>query len=163
VSEVSDIGAVRSTDTQVLLLPQRNPAAGLELPALVNRVLLAIAASLALIAATPAPRATHPPKVPRLAADAPPRIIALTMSSNVVHAGDSVRGSAITSSNVTSVEVHVAAFGASMRKVGVGHFTLDYTMASFIPFFFYGTYTVHVIARNSRGDMTTRDVALTIQ
>ncbi len=107
-------------------------------------------------------RPTAPPTVQRLPPNAPPRIDAVSVSATVVHPGDELHGSAVTSSNVASVEVRIGNFSIPLTKVGVGHFTLDYTVAN-VPFFLYGTYQAVVIARNARGDEATRDLAITIE
>jgi hypothetical protein len=71
-------------------------------------------------------------------------------------------GKVLTSSNVASVEVRVASFGVGLKKIGVGRFTLAYRLG-YVPFFARGTYSMHIIARNTRGDAVDRTLPLTIQ
>lgn len=93
--------------------------------------------------------------------DAPPQIVDVEMNTNNVGSGDTLWGKVLTSSNVASVEVRIANIGVGLNKVGVGRFTLAYRLGS-IPFFAHGTYPMHVIARNSRGDKVERTLPLTI-
>ncbi len=80
----------------------------------------------------------------------------------LVHPGQRVTGHVTTTSNVASVEVRIATYSIVMQKTGVGTFTIDYSVAN-VPFFFRGTYAMHVIARNTAGDRDERTVELTIQ
>lgn len=48
-----------------------------------------------------------------------------------------------------------------MRKVGTGHFALTYTVPN-LPFFLHRTFTIDVIARNTRGDATSTQVPITV-
>jgi hypothetical protein len=76
--------------------------------------------------------------------------------------GELASGTVLTSSNVAAVQVRVANFGLSMQKTGVGRFETSYRVPS-LPFMFRGSYTLHVIAINSRGDATERDIGITIR
>jgi hypothetical protein len=71
-------------------------------------------------------------------------------------------GKVLTSSNVASVEVRVATYGVGLKKVGVGRFLLAYRLG-YVPFFVRGTYPMHIIARNTRGDAVDRTLSLTVQ
>jgi len=93
--------------------------------------------------------------------DAPPQIVDVEMNSTDVGSGDTLWGKVLTSSNVASVEVRVANIGVGLNKVGVGRFTLAYRLGD-IPPFAHGTYPMHIIARNTRGDKTERTLPLTI-
>ncbi|HEU5479389.1 MAG TPA: hypothetical protein VFU90_06125 [Candidatus Tumulicola sp.] len=114
-------------------------------------------------AASAAPTATPQPEssVPLLPPNAPPRIVAVDISETTVHSGDTVSGMVITSSNVASVEVRVATYGMSLAKIGVGRFSLEYTVGS-LPFFVHGTYQMRIIARNTRGDATQTTLPITV-
>jgi hypothetical protein len=57
--------------------------------------------------------------------------------------------------------VRVANIGVGLNKVGVGRFTLAYRLGT-IPIFAHGTYPMHIIARNTRGDKVERTLPLTI-
>ncbi len=92
---------------------------------------------------------------------APPRIFNVDIASRV-HSGQRVTGHVTTSSNVASVEVRIATYSVVMQKTGVGAFAIDYSIAD-IPFFLRGTYTMHVIARNTAGDRDERTIPLTIE
>ncbi|HZY98798.1 MAG TPA: hypothetical protein VFE36_04425 [Candidatus Baltobacteraceae bacterium] len=121
--------------------------------------------------ASPAPAATASPAaspiprkrivVPMRAPDAPPQIVDVEINSTNVGSGDTLWGKVLTSSNVASVEVRVADIGVGLNKVGVGRFMLAYRLGS-IPLFARGTYPMHIIARNTRGDKAERTLPLTI-
>jgi hypothetical protein len=103
------------------------------------------------------------PPIPLEAPNASPRIIDIIMPTYTVRGGESVTGDVIASSNVASVEVRVANFAKSMDKIAPGVFTVTITVPR-LPFFLrHRTYTLHVIARNARGDGVTRDVAVTVR
>ena len=103
-----------------------------------------------------------PTKIPRLPPDAPPHILSIVVDKSTVSSGDRVSGTVLTTSNVASVEVRVAGYGVSLNKVGVGRFSLVYTLGN-LPFFVRGTYAMQVIARNSRGDATQRSVPIVVR
>jgi hypothetical protein len=115
--------------------------------------------------ATPLPRSTPRPvakPTPVLRSpSAAPRIFNVDIASRV-HSGQRVTGHVTTSSNVASVEVRIATYSIVMQKTGVGAFAIDYSIAN-VPFFFRGTYTMHVIARNTAGDRDERTIPLTIE
>ncbi|HEY6327252.1 MAG TPA: hypothetical protein VIW73_12145 [Candidatus Cybelea sp.] len=107
-----------------------------------------------------APRLAKP--VPRVATDAPPQILAISISETTVRPGDRVSGSVITSSNVASVEARIGGYAMPLAKLGVGRFALTYTVAP-LPWFVRGNFTLQVIARNTRGDAATRAIPLTVR
>lgn len=76
--------------------------------------------------------------------------------------GDRVYGTVLTSSNVASVEARVAGYGITLNKVGVGRFSLAYTLGN-LPFFVRGTYAMQIIARNARGDQTQQSLPITVR
>ncbi|MGR4066123.1 MAG: hypothetical protein ACLQPV_11855 [Vulcanimicrobiaceae bacterium] len=80
----------------------------------------------------------------------------------VLTGGEMASGTVLTSSNVAAVQVRVGNFGVSMQKTGVGRFEVSYRVPT-LPFMLRGAYTLHVIASNSRGDTTERDLGITIQ
>ena len=111
----------------------------------------------------PSPAVTPTPvQVLILPPDAPPQILAMTISSNVVDAGGTLTGSLVASSNVASVEVRVATYGYNMVKVAPGEFTLSVTVPN-VPKMFRGTYDLIAIARNTRGDAVQQKTSLTIR
>jgi hypothetical protein len=93
---------------------------------------------------------------------APPRILAMSLSTPVAHGGDVVSGFVETSSNVASVEARIAGYSSVMRKIGVGKFVLSYKVPN-LPFFLHRTYTIQVIARNTRGESVTSSLPITIR
>lgn len=113
-------------------------------------------------AATPVAAKSAVP-APRLSPDRPPEIVAVNLSSKTVHPGDVVSGTVETSSNVASVEAHLATYAIPMQKVGVGKFVLSYRVPD-IPFFFRGkTYAIDILAHNTRGDTARASVPVTVQ
>lgn len=114
-----------------------------------------------MVAATLAPHAVSVKPVLE-APDAPPRILAMSISTPVAHGGDVVSGTVETSSNVASVEARIAGYSSTMQKVGVGRFALTYRVPN-LPFFLHRTYTIEVIARNTRGDAVRSSVPITVR
>jgi len=101
--------------------------------------------------------------VPRLSPDSRPKILAVNISSQEVHPGDVVHGTVVTSSNVASVEAHLATYQIPMRKIGVGKFALTYQVPD-VPFFFRGrSYPIDIIAHNPRGDTVTTSVPVMVR
>lgn len=94
--------------------------------------------------------------------NAPPRILALSLSTPVAHGGQIVSGTVETSSNVASVEARIGGYSSNMQKVGVGKFTMSYRVPN-LPFFLHRTYSVEIIARNTRGDAVRSFVPITIR
>lgn len=102
------------------------------------------------------------PTVPRLAPNAAPRILSIAVDKTTVSSGDHVSGTVLTSSNVASVEVRIGGYGATLNKVGVGRFSLAYTVGN-LPFFVHGTFQMQVIARNARGDVTRTSLPIEVR
>lgn len=76
--------------------------------------------------------------------------------------GQLVTGSVVASSNVASVEARVSTYSMPLTKVGVGCFMLSGSVPR-LPFFLRNrTYTVYIIARNTRGDAVTQTLRVTI-
>jgi len=111
--------------------------------------------------ATLAPTAVLPP-VLREPTDAPPRILAMSLSSPVAHGGDVVSGIVETSSNVASVEARIGGYATSMQKVGTGRFQLSYRVPN-LPFFLHRTYMIQVIARNTKGQEVSSALPITVR
>ena len=103
-----------------------------------------------------------PSGVEAAAPQAPPRILSIDFDPHVVHPGQTISGTVLTTSNVASVEVRIAGYGATMSKDGPGQFSLRYTIGQ-LPFFLYRTYTMTIVARNTRGDAATQSVPITIR
>lgn len=118
---------------------------------------LAVQTSVPVLQSPPAGSA------PRLAAEEPPKIIAVAISNQTVSAGDVVNGHVETTSNVASVEASVAGYVAPLEKTGVGRFTLAYRVPH-LPFFLrHRTYSITVTAHNVRGETAQTSVPITIQ
>jgi hypothetical protein len=94
--------------------------------------------------------------------NAPPQIVSLALSSNVVKSGGMLSGSVIASSNVASVEVRVVIYSFNMTKIAPGEFALTARIPR-IPKIWRKTYELVVIARNTRGDETRRSTPITIR
>lgn len=115
--------------------------------------------------ALPSPVVTPPKlavKVPRLPPDAAPQILAVAVSETTVHPGDTVSGRVVTTSNVASVQARIGGYAMSLAKTGVGRFALTYKVAP-LPWFIRGTFTMRVIAKNTRGDSVERTIPLTVR
>jgi hypothetical protein len=97
-----------------------------------------------------------------VAPDAAPRILAVNVSETTVHSGDKVSGSVFTTSNVASVEARVGTYSMNLNRVGVGRFALTYTVAP-LPWFIHGTFTMFVIAKNTRGAIAQRTIPLSVR
>jgi len=110
---------------------------------------------------SPVPLQSPLPLVTR-SPDAPPEIIAVTISSPVVSGGQMVTGVVQTSSNVASVEARIAGYSSSLTKVGVGRFALSYRVPN-LPFFLHRTYAIVVIAHNARGQAVSSSLPITIR
>lgn len=130
-----------------------------------------VSASSPLTSPSPSPGATATPlatpprltnKVPRVPPDAAPRILAVAVSQTVVHPGDTVSGSVVTTSNVASVQARIGGYAVNLSKIGVGRFALTYTVGP-LPWFVRGNFSMQVIARNTRGDSVERTIPLTVR
>lgn len=95
-------------------------------------------------------------------ANAPPRILSMSLSTPVAHGGETVSGTVETSSNVASVEARIGGFAQTMQKVGVGKFEMSYVVPH-LPFFLHRTWMIQVIARNTRGDAVSSAIPITIK
>jgi hypothetical protein len=147
----------RSAAGKAGVVPARStaPAAGLPSPSSASRT----------TTAPPSPVATPPRlavKVPRLPPDAAPQILAVAVSETTVQPGDTVSGRVVTTSNVASVQARIGGYAMTLAKTGVGRFALTYKVAP-LPWFIRGTFTMRVIAKNTRGDAVERTIPLTVR
>ncbi len=95
--------------------------------------------------------------------DASPRIIDVYLPSSVGVGGQTVTGHVIASSNTASVEVRVAGYARSMEKIGPGEFTITVTVPR-LPFFLrHRTYTLEIVAYNTRGDAVSQALPITVR
>lgn len=107
--------------------------------------------------------AYSPPPPPVIVSErAAPQIISLSISTPVVHSGETVSGKVETSTNVASVEARIGGYSSNLRKTGAGRFSLDYRVP-YVPFFMKRTYTVLLIARNTRGDAVSTSFPITVR
>jgi hypothetical protein len=134
----------------------------------------AVKATLAPARATPSPAASTPSPTPSptlsptpapvvtLPPNAPPRIVAVHLSAQTVHGGDTISGTVETTSNVASLEARIATFSISVPKIGVGRFALNYQVPN-VPFFLHGTYPMTLLAHNTAGQTVERVIPITVQ
>lgn len=130
---------------------------------------MAIAAVLLLGACAPAkgpaPAASPLAALPTplvLPSDAPPQILAVQLSNPVLRSGETVTGTVVTSTNVSSVQVQFAGHAAAIPQSQPGIFALSYTLPH-IPFFMDGSYTAQVVARNAQGLSAQRDISVSVR
>ena len=98
-----------------------------------------------------------------LSPNAPPQILAMSLSTPVASAGQVVSGTVQTSSNVASVEARVGDYSASLTKTGVGTFHLSYQVPKLPAFLHNRTYAIDVIARNTAGVAVHSSMPITIK
>jgi hypothetical protein len=93
--------------------------------------------------------------------DAPPQILAVQMDP-VVHSGETVTGTVITSTNVAAVEIRIAGHTARIPRVDFGVWQASVTIPH-VPFFMRHKYTGQIVAMNSAGVQTARDITISIR
>jgi hypothetical protein len=91
-----------------------------------------------------------------------PQIVAVNISSQTVHSGDTISGTVVTSSNVASVEAKIATITIGVPKISIGHFALNYVVPN-VPFFFHGTYPMTIVARNTAGQSVQRVISIKVE
>lgn len=111
---------------------------------------------------TPLPTATPMPTPLVLPDDAPPQILAVTVSDPVFHSGETVTGTVITSTNVAAVEIRLAGRSMRLPRSDFGVFQMSYTMPR-VPFWLRKTYTAQVVALNSAGLQAERDITVSVR
>lgn len=111
---------------------------------------------------TPKPSPSPSPTPLVLSPDAAPQIVDLQLSSTVLHGGDTFSGTAITSTNVASLEVRIASYSFSVPRTDFGIFAMNAQVPR-VPFYARHKWTAHVIARNAAGVEVTRDIAVTLR
>ena len=104
-----------------------------------------------------------PAGAPRLyvyaAPHAPPKILAIRLSTLEIHSGETVAGSVETTSNVASVEARISGWSMIVPRTRIGHFEASGQIPD-LPVFLTGDYTLEVIARNADGVKAERDVTI---
>lgn len=111
--------------------------------------------------ASPSPTPVATPAILLLAPDAAPQILWVNLSSTAPRAGDSLKITVLTSSNVASVELRVGGYGAGMTKTDVGHFESTAQVPR-LPIFMSHQLTLQIIARNAAGAAVQQSVPLAI-
>jgi len=113
---------------------------------------------------SPSPSATPLPLPTPLVlpADAPPQILAIQTSSNVVHGGDTFTGTVITSTNVAAVEIRMAGRAKRLLRADSGIWQLSYVVPS-VPFWMHKTYTADVVAINTAGTEVTQSISISLR
>ncbi|HZZ64886.1 MAG TPA: hypothetical protein VFE17_05275 [Candidatus Baltobacteraceae bacterium] len=96
-----------------------------------------------------------------LAANAPPQILAVQMSDYVLHSGELVSGTVVTSTNVTAVEIRVGPRSGQLPQTAPGMFSISYRMPN-VPFFLRGQYTAQIVARTATGASAERDITVRV-
>jgi hypothetical protein len=92
-----------------------------------------------------------------------PKILAITMPADRnFHAGQTIRGTVETSSNVLYVEARVQYRNQAMRREGVGKFSLAYTIPWWLPPWLRHQWTLQIIARSIDGVEVKEDVPITV-
>lgn len=112
--------------------------------------------------ATPVPVPTPLPTPLALPPDAPPQILAVQLSDPVFHSGELISGTVITSTNVAAVEIRVMGRSRRLPRTDFGVFQMSYTMPR-VPFWMRKTYTAQVVAMNSAGIETERDITVSVR
>lgn len=142
--------------------PASMPSAAPATPGPLNPPGAPLATPAPMTLATLRPGAIAPRNiVPAEPANAPPRILTMSLSSGVARGGQVITGVVRTSSNVASVEARIAGYSSSMRKTGVGVFELSQRVPK-LPFFLHRTYSIEVIARNTRGEAVSASIPITV-
>jgi hypothetical protein len=126
------------------------------------KVALALPLSLAVWTATFAGSAAEPSPAP-VPVHGIPKILAITMPADRnFHAGQTIRGTVETSSNVLYVEARVQYRNQAMRREGVGKFSLAYTIPWWLPPWLRHQWTLQIIARSIDGVEVKEDVPITV-
>lgn len=80
-----------------------------------------------------------------------PRILSVDLPQRDFHAGQTVRGSVVTSTNVGYVEARVEYRNVPLHNDAPGKFSLNYTIPWYAIFARKGTWTLQIIARSIDG------------
>ncbi len=97
------------------------------------------------------------------AAASGPQILALTQSSAVVHAGESIAFSARTSPDVATVTAKVSAYTLPFVRTAPGRFALSFAIPPNVPGLFHGTYSMAIVASEKDGASVSRSIEITFQ
>ncbi|MHB8703213.1 MAG: hypothetical protein ACYC8W_03555 [Candidatus Tyrphobacter sp.] len=86
----------------------------------------------------------------------------IILPGNIVSIGETISGEVITSSNVASVEVKVGPYVWPMQKVAPGEFTVSLVVPYIPRALRRRTYTLEVLAHNTRGDTVTMSLPIAL-
>ncbi len=100
---------------------------------------------------------------PGVGAATGPQILALTQSSAVVHAGESIAFSAKTSPDVATVTAKVSAYTLPFVRTAPGRFALSFAIPPNVPGIFHGTYSMAIVASEKDGTSVSRSIEVTFQ
>ncbi len=109
--------------------------------------------------AAPSPSPLPTPLV--LPDNAPPQILAVMLSDPVFHSGETVSGTIVTSTNVASVQIHLAGHTVHIPQTHAGIWEWTYRLPH-IPFFLRGRYTAQIQASNGAGSVE-RDLPISVR
>ncbi|MBV9972128.1 MAG: hypothetical protein JO135_02215 [Candidatus Eremiobacteraeota bacterium] len=91
--------------------------------------------------------------------DAPPEILAIDLAPSHVGAGAWWTGRIATSTNVASVEVRWPFLAFNVPRVAPGQFAFRFHALD-LPIIYRRPYTVEILARNTPGAMTQRNIVI---
>ncbi|MBV8727326.1 MAG: hypothetical protein JO233_06040 [Candidatus Eremiobacteraeota bacterium] len=97
------------------------------------------------------------PRVAQMAA--PPAILAVDLAPARLRVGDWWSGRIVTTTNVASVEVRWPFFAFSAPRKAPGFFAFRFHAID-LPIIYRRPYTVEIVARNTPGDATQRNVII---
>ena len=143
-------------------VPQPDASGSADVPAATASPLAGTSTAIPQLPAKASQGYVPPPPPIVVSSAAAPEIVSLSISTPVVRSGQTVMGNVETSTNVASVEARIGGYSSSLRKTGEGHFSLDYRVP-YVPFFLKRTYTVQLIARNTRGDAVSTTFPITVR
>ncbi len=113
------------------------------------RLALALALSLAVWRGSFAESAPQPSPLP---IHGMPKILAITMpATRDFYAGQTIRGSVQTSTNVGYVEARIQYRNQALHRDGIGKFSLAYTIPWWLPPWLRHAWTLQIIARSIDG------------
>ena len=120
-------------------------------------ILATLLLSLASVTVMPSPW----PRAAVTAPNAPPRILALWLSSDRIVPGRDWSGRIATTTNVASVEVRTESFSFNATRVDYGQFVFRQHVLDIVPQY-KRPYVLEVIARNAAGVETERDIPIAL-
>ncbi len=127
---------------------------------MVMRFALALALTVAVWTGVFAEAAPEPSPVP---VHGMPEIFAIQMPADLnFHAGQTIRGTVETSTNVGYVEARIDYRNKALTREGLGKFSLAYTIPWFLPPWLRHAYTLQIIARSIDGVEVKKYFPITI-